>query len=203
MGSYISHFLTGSIPAAAVFSCFHSYRRRALTGQGLHSGPWREFALTVFVAYLFGLAAMILWPDYHFEASDGLWGNVVIHNARDSFGSNMNLIPFRTIANYLPDLASPDRSWAVIQLFGNIGTFLPLGFFPPLLFRNVRGKQALLLGLAYSAGAECLQFFLGRHCDVDDVILNVLGALLGYALWRLLKRLFPGFPLRLHCREIS
>ena len=201
MAAYLAHFLIGGIPAALSFACFHSYRSNALAAQKLRSGPWREGGLYLFAGYLAGLAAMILWPGYHFEATDGLWGNLVIHNARESLLSSMNLVPFRMIADYFRSFGEGELFYAIVFLIGNICVFLPLGFFPPLLFRGVSAGKVFAIGLGYSLCGEILQFFLGRHCDVDDVILNMLGVMAGYGLYRLLKRTAPGFSRRFHCEN--
>ena len=200
MAAYLTHFFGIGIPAVLIFACFRGYRFRALDAQNLISCPVREVMLHGFILCLFGLAAMVLWPGYHFEASDGLWGNLVIHNGRSSLGSDMNLIPFRMVGDYLQAFRDGDLFYAIVMLFGNLGTFLPLGFFPALLFRNFGAKKTFLFGLSFSLGAECCQFFLGRHCDVDDVILNVTGVMLGYGLCLILKKFFPVFSEKCLCQ---
>lgn len=192
MAAYLSHFFIIGVPAVLIFACFYPYRHRALTAQNLHSSLPREAALHIFVLYLFGLGGMVLWPGYHFQESEGLWGNLVIHNGRESWSSELNLIPFRMVGDYLR--AFRERKWfyAIVMLFGNIGTFLPLGFFPGLLFRNRNWKKTFCIGFGFSFGAECCQFFLGRHCDVDDVILNLLGVFLGWLLCLIFRKLAPG-----------
>lgn len=200
MAAYLTHFFGIGIPAMLIFACFRGYRFRALDALGLTSCPAREVMLHGFILCLFGLAAMVLWPGYHFEASDGLWGNLVIHNGRSSWGSDTNLIPFRMVGDYLQAFRDGDLFYAIVMLFGNLGTFLPLGFFPALLFRNFGAKKTFLFGLSFSLGAECCQFFLGRHCDLDDVILNVTGVMLGYGLYLILKKFFPGFSEKCLCQ---
>lgn len=202
MAAYLSHFFGIGIPAVLIFICFSPYRRRVLRAQKLYSSPLREIALHIFVLCLFGLAAMVLWPGYHFENSDGLWGNLVIHNARERWQDNLNLVPMRMMADYLRAFREGELFYAIVMLFGNLGTFLPLGFFPGLLFRGFGGKKTFLFGLAFSATVECCQFFLGRHCDVDDVFLNVLGVRLGYGLFLLLSRLLPRFCRHFRCQAI-
>lgn len=200
MASYLSHFFGIGIPAVVVFGCFYPYRHRALDAQGLTSSLPREVLLHFFILCLFGLTGMVLWPGYHFEPTDGLWGNLVIHNARESWHSSLNLVPLRMVGDYLRAFRQGDLFYAVVMLFGNLGTFLPLGFFPALLFRNYGVKKTFLFGLCFSLGAECCQFFLGRHCDVDDVLLNVAGVMLGYGLYRLVKRYFPRFAKNFHVK---
>lgn len=201
MSGYLSHFFGIGIPAVLVFLCFYPYRHRTLHAQGLVSSPLREWLLHLYVLCLFGLAAMVLWPSYHFELSEGLWGNLVIHNGRNNWNDNMNLIPFRMVANYLRAFQAGIFGYAITQFFGNLGTFLPLGFFPALLFQGFGAGKAFFLGLTFSLGAECCQFFLGRHCDVDDVILNVAGVMLGYALYRFVRKNFPGFRRKCLCQH--
>ena len=200
MAGYLSHFFGIGIPAALIFRCFFAYRHRALNAQGLRSSSLREWMLHGLILCLFGLAAMVLWPGYHFEASAGLWGDLVIHNGRENWNDNMNLIPLRMIANYLRAFRAGLFSYSIIQFLGNIGTFLPLGFFPALLFRGFGAKKSFFFGLGFSVGVECCQFFLGRHCDVDDVILNVAGVMLGYLLCRFVKKHFPGFSRKCLCQ---
>lgn len=192
MSGYLSHFFCVGIPAVLIFTCFGPYRRRALVAQNLHSSRLREIALHLFVLCLFGLTAMVLWPGYHIESSDGLWGNLVIHTGRKSWRDNINLIPFRMVTGYLLAFQAGMFFYAIVQFIGNIVTFLPLGFFPALLFRNFGAGKTFRFGLFFSLSVECCQFFLGRHSDVDDVMLNVLGVMLGFSLCQIAKRLFPG-----------
>lgn len=201
MTGYLSHFFGIGIPAMLIFACFGPYRRRALRAQGLYSSPLREGLLHGFVLCLFGLAAMVLWPDHHFESTDGMWGNLVIHNGREYWNENMNLIPLRMVTNYLRAFRAGLFSYFIIQFFGNMGTFLPLGFFPGLLFRGFGGMKTFLFGLSFSLGAECCQFFLGRRCDVDDVILNVVGVMLGYLLRGIISRYYADFAQKALCQN--
>ena len=58
-------------------------------------------------------------------------------------------------------------------------------------------KNFLILALLVSAGIEFLQFFIGvilqynyRSVDVDDIILNVIGAMIGYIIYLIIKPLY-------------
>lgn len=77
--------------------------------------------------------------------------------------------------------------WA--NIFGNVALFVPL---PPLLAgaTGLRSRRWLLgIGVAASVGIECTQYVLEIGVpDIDDVLLNSLGALVGIALWELLFR---------------
>lgn len=96
-------------------------------------------------------------------------------------GAPANLVPFRTIAHYLRV-----GGWGmVVNFWGNLAAFAPLGVFVPVLARRERSAwRVAWLGLMLSGAIETLQFLSGRRvADVDDVLLNVLGALIGFGVW--------------------
>lgn len=107
---------------------------------------------------------------------------------------HLNLIPFGTIRRYLWVLRHSDSAallrHAAANLFGNIALFLPLGIFPPLLNRHMRRLwKNILLATGLMISAEILQaLLLVGTCDVDDVLLNVLGAAIGYGIFRLCSK---------------
>lgn len=68
----------------------------------------------------------------------------------------------------------------------NILLFVPFGFFVPLLWRQLRTlKQTALCGLAFSLFIETAQMFSGRLTDVDDLLTNMGGAVIGFFLAQL------------------
>ena len=106
---------------------------------------------------------------------------------------SFNLIPLRTIRGYFLILGREDaaaeafRPYAVTNFLGNLLAFLPLGLFLPLLFRRQRRFWLFLLTAALCiAFVELLQLLSRRGAlDVDDLLLNLPGAILGWLLWRL------------------
>lgn len=105
--------------------------------------------------------------------------------------TQVNIIPIvNTIIPYLK--GEPSIRIAMENLLGNIFAFSPLGFFLPLLFKKCnRFKVTFLLSLGVSLLIEIVQliFYLGCS-DIDDLILNVLGSLLGFGVYRLFKILY-------------
>lgn len=101
-----------------------------------------------------------------------------------------NLIPFAVIAKTADELARGNLSALLINVIGNIAVFVPLGFFFSLLWKP-SAKTVLLAGFLTSLFMEVSQLFLPRHTDVDDLILNTLGAFLGLLLCRAVCKLFP------------
>ena len=98
-----------------------------------------------------------------------------------------NLIPFRTIMEY----SSPgvSRSVVVINLLGNIAVFIPYGLYLQVLRKTKGTGTGFLIVLGTSVLIEIIQFSLGVGvCDIDDVILNGIGGLLGILLYQVLLK---------------
>ena len=71
----------------------------------------------------------------------------------------------------------------------NLLLFVPFGFFAPLLWRQLRsGLRTAAAGLCYSAFIEVSQMFSGRLTDVDDLIVNTAGAVIGYLIAKFVYR---------------
>ena len=67
------------------------------------------------------------------------------------------------------------------MFFGNIGWFMPFGFILPLLIKKIDVKKILLLTFLFSLFIEASQYMLMvGYTEIDDLILNTLGGLLGY-----------------------
>ena len=90
-----------------------------------------------------------------------------------------NFVPLKTIFNYLDDV--PTLGIALRNLGGNIMIFVPLGFFIPLLHRTSKWKTVLVVALVVSLTFEIIQgvFKVGIF-DVDDILLNALGTMIGF-----------------------
>jgi glycopeptide antibiotics resistance protein len=93
------------------------------------------------------------------------------------------LIPFKTILPYIGD-ASYSKV-AVKNLLGNIFLFLPFGLLLPAIKPEVDSyKKIFIFSVLFSLFFETTQLLLRiGSFDVDDLILNTLGAMLGYFLF--------------------
>lgn len=94
------------------------------------------------------------------------------------------------VVNYIPfvDILNSPGSY-LKNTFLNLLLFLPLGFFLPLLWPGFRSwKRTFLLSFGTSLTIELLQLFSFRCTDIDDLIVNTLGAVLGFLLARKLFR---------------
>lgn len=80
----------------------------------------------------------------------------------------------------------PFQSGSLITNLLNIFMFMPLGFLLPLIWKRYRQLlPTVLLGAGFSLMIELLQLFNRRVSDIDDLLMNTLGAFLGFILWYL------------------
>jgi glycopeptide antibiotics resistance protein len=98
-----------------------------------------------------------------------------------------NFIPLRTIAIWV---ANPDSGFWLRQMVGNLLLLLPVGLLGPIgLPWMDRWRRILLVSATLSLAIEFAQLWIpDRAADVDDLLLNVVGAALGYAIFVVLRR---------------
>jgi glycopeptide antibiotics resistance protein len=103
-----------------------------------------------------------------------------------------NFKPFATIKLFY-ESRRLNMEYKVNNLLGNILLFMPLGFLLPLLVKRFRNVFVILLtGFLLSLFYECTQLLTGIGVfDVDDMILNTSGTLIGIIIFYILKALFP------------
>ena len=99
----------------------------------------------------------------------------------------LNLIPFKTEIDYFKQLAehSINTRTVIMNIGVNLILFLPMGMALPVLFENKFNKlwKVLFLVVAVVIICETIQFVTVRgSADIDDVILNTVGAAIGYGI---------------------
>lgn len=77
----------------------------------------------------------------------------------------------------------------LINVLGNVGLFVPSGILYPILYPKLDSFwKAVAAGVGLSLVIELLQLpFFVRATDVDDLLLNILGCMIGYGIWFLLR----------------
>ncbi|PEC47980.1 hypothetical protein COJ46_01160 [Bacillus sp. AFS077874] len=115
----------------------------------------------------------------------------------DQLGHNHNFIPFKSIVD---TINYGSISIVLKQIAGNVLLFIPLGFAFPILFFKITNKKTILIGFTLSLAIELIQaisgLFLGynyRSCDIDDIILNTIGTIIGLAMYKASSRYFKSF----------
>lgn len=79
----------------------------------------------------------------------------------------------------------------------NLVLFIPYGFLSTIMFKKVRERwiYAVLVGLIFTVTIECLQIFIGRFVQLEDILMNILGTYIGYLLCMQVLRLKTKFYL--------
>jgi len=97
-----------------------------------------------------------------------------------------NLVPLHTLEIYLNNLGS---DFWMRNLFGNLALLLPLGLLGPIALPALdRWWRVALLALLVSTAIELTQLAIpDRSADIDDVIVNVTGALIGYLAFMIVR----------------
>lgn len=109
--------------------------------------------------------------------------------SQDLIGGGTNLTPFKEIFRY--ELMS---SAFIKQVLGNIVLFVPLGYFVSY-YCKIKGIVGItIVSLLSSVTIEIVQHFIGRSVDIDDVILNVFGGIIGFLLYKLFKSINEKLP---------
>jgi glycopeptide antibiotics resistance protein len=103
-----------------------------------------------------------------------------------------NFVPFETIAIWV---ANADSGFWIRQMVGNLLLLLPVGLLGPVALPWLdRWWRVLLAAFSLSLAIELAQLWIpDRAADVDDLLLNVVGAALGYAILSVV-RLATGRP---------
>ena len=91
----------------------------------------------------------------------------------DNIHDMINVIPFYFLVDRYD-------GWQM-NIFGNIAMFIPVGIVWPICFKKLDTiEKTILAGAGFTLFIELTQLFcLGRHTDVDDLILNTFGVAIG------------------------
>lgn len=80
----------------------------------------------------------------------------------------------------------------ILDLIYNVILFMPLGVAMPIILRKANLWKTTLVGFCITFVIEVLvQPFIERDPNMDDLLCNTLGALFGYLLFMLLRKIFP------------
>ena len=117
-----------------------------------------ELILLLFVTYILLLFELVTIRDVEF--------------------GGVNWMPFREILRY--DFGT-DLFYR--QVIGNIILFIPFGYFATYYSKLTKIRQIFFITFITSTTIEVVQRFIGRSFDVDDIILNVVGGIIGFLLF--------------------
>lgn len=157
-----------AIISAIIYIPFYGYVNRCY-GKQTFSYHLAKYAL---IGYLLSLIYLtLLWyypnitfhPDYYF----------------------LNLRPFV----WVYEVYDMGPKKMMMQLLLNIGMFVPFGFLLPIAVKRMRRlHKTSAVVLTITLIIEITQYFMGRSADIDDIIMNFVGGLIGYSLFTLFNR---------------
>ncbi len=113
----------------------------------------------------------------------------LLTGTENSYGSGMNIIPFKEIMRY-----KFGSKMFIYNVLGNILIFVPFGYF---ISRYVKPKKVFPIivdAIITSITVETVQLKIGRSFDIDDVMLNMVGAVLGYFVYIALDAIYKHLP---------
>ena len=131
---------------------------------------YKEVTMLIFVVYILCLFQVVTFQD------DVSW-------------SSNNFIPFKEIFRY-----KITSRLFIKNVLGNMLLFLPFGFFVSFYLKPEKIKLPLVLILIASISIEIVQMLIGRVFDVDDILLNVLGGVLGFYIYSFLRMIGESLP---------
>ena len=108
---------------------------------------------------------------------------------QDVSWSTSNFIPFKEMFRY--KLFS---NMFFKNVVGNLIMFMPFGYFTSYFLTLDKKRHIIYLSLLVSCTIEFTQHLIGRVFDVDDIILNVVGGLLGYFVYRFQDKIKDHLP---------
>ena len=135
---------------------------------------YKELLMLVFAIYILCLFQVVTFQD-----SSALSGN--------------NFMPFREIFRY-----NITSRLFLKNVIGNMIMFFPFGFFISYYINPDDIKPTIILTLIASIDIEVVQLMIGRVFDIDDILLNLIGGSLGYAIYNIMRRLGERFPKVFH-----
>ncbi len=128
------------------------------------------------------IVVVIRFTFFPFSKVDGQV-QPLLFDAAKIFPPRINLLPIVYLFDY------PILREALINFIGNTAMFIPLGIVWPSVFPQLdTHKKVVAAGVGYSLLIEILQLpFFDRVSDIDDLLLNSLGFLIGYGIYLLVK----------------
>lgn len=164
-----------------------------------HVNWWKELISFLFAVYICMVVTVTLFPlPMGFPSS------------AENLSRSVNIIPFASIFKDIGQIGTAYDGDVLFMIGlivrnvgGNILLLMPLGFLAPNIWDKYKKiKNTILLGFAISVSIELLQLIeslfsgWGRITDIDDVICNVLGSIVGYSIYKITLKLAATFNIQ-------
>lgn len=107
-----------------------------------------------------------------------------IVTCQDVISFDNNFLPFKELTRY-----SIGSNLFFKNIIGNILLFTPYGFFVSSYLKLDKKRIVFILVFIMSLSIELVQLVIGRCFDVDDIFLNLIGGMIGYFIYLILKKI--------------
>lgn len=107
----------------------------------------------------------------------------------NSGANQIKFIPFEIIVSQISEMQLTRITYRefIFNILGNVGVFVPIGIFVPVLFKKDICGTAVT-GAFISLCIETGQIPIDRTTDIDDIILNTSGAVIGYGIYHIFSK---------------
>lgn len=163
MKEYILSFFTYMIIAFIIL-----FITKLIINKGKLINKKRELTIITFFSYIIGVLSQAL-------------------KLGDKETSFINLVPFKIIIRDIKSLINGDYLIFLINIVGNILLFIPIGILVPMLWK-IKDRYVILIGFLISLSIEITQLYLGRVTDIDDLILNTSGVIIGLLVYKCVNK---------------
>ena len=130
---------------------------------------YKDLEMLMFILYLFLLFELVTSTDF------------------ESYSNNF--IPFKEIMRY-----SYTSKLFYKNVVGNMLLFIPFGYFVNNILKNKKVFVCIYVTLITSLSIEIIQMNIGRSFDIDDIILNICGGIIGYLIYKIKEHIKNKLP---------
>ncbi len=181
---YLTEMLSVALISLPFALLWRKSRKKRLLQSGKETTKEHEIMSVLFIMFSAALISQTVIPEF-FINGDGV---LTFNRGYD----RINLVPFKEIYRSF----GVKGTFFIINFIGNLAVFAPIAFFIALLYNESGFFKCVLITAACSVFVEICQIPQDRASDIDDVILNTLGGVLGYLIYMIIKKLLPDFTAR-------
>jgi glycopeptide antibiotics resistance protein len=170
--TYLGYFIE-ALPLALIVSVIF-YFARYKNNKGIPKS--KKIVNCLFVCYLTGLLELVLF----FGIMRSIWYYLIYHKESGA-GVSFFTFDFNLIPNFWHHLNS--------EVIGNLIMFIPFGILYSLSREKFNFRKTLQYGFLCSFIIEILQPLFGRAFDINDLIMNTIGVIVGIFIYYLIKKI--------------
>lgn len=179
---YFSAMLPYALSALPIGIIWRLAADKKLKAKGMNVTGEHDVISIIFLMFIIALASQTILPNFSEISLEEVYKGL----------ERVNLIPFKEIKIAF----KLGGKFFLVNFIGNIIMFLPIAYFVGLLYNKPSFVKCVFITTAVSVIVETCQLPQNRGTDIDDVILNTVGGIIGYVLYLVTKEIFPGFEKR-------